>query len=224
MNKNITILFDLDGTLIDSTEAILESFYYTFTKQKFEFNGDDEEIKSHIGYPLDIMFTNLGVEQAKVMTFVDTYKEHYRKISEEKTFLLDFAKEAVQKASTFARLAVVTTKTTQYSIPLLKNLALFEYFEIIIGRQEVKNPKPDPEPIQTALKNMKIKPSKNVFMVGDTKLDLIAANRAHISSCGVLSGYGDKKELSCYTPFVTTNTLEAIKLIESSISKAYYKL
>jgi len=220
MNKNITILFDLDGTLIDSTEAILESFYYTFQKQKFEFHGDDEEIKSHIGYPLDIMFTNLGVEQKKVMDFVNSYKEYYRKISEEKTFLLDFVEEAVQEAFTFARLGVVTTKTTQYSIPLLKNLALFEYFETIIGRQEVKNPKPDPEPIQMALKNMKINPSRDVFMIGDTKLDLIAANRANISSCGVLSGYGYKKELSCYTPFVTTNTLEAVKLIKSSISKA----
>ena len=40
MNKNITILFDLDGTLIDSTEAILESFHYAFEKEKFQFNGN----------------------------------------------------------------------------------------------------------------------------------------------------------------------------------------
>jgi len=220
MNKNRTILFDLDGTLIDSTDAILESFYYTFEKQKFNFAGDDEEIKSHIGYPLDIMFANLGVEQTKVKVFVDSYKENYRKISEEKTFLLDFVQTALQEATQFARLAVVTTKTTEYSIPLLKNLGIYEYFETIIGRQEVKNPKPDPEPIYAALKNMNIHPSKDVFMIGDTKLDLIAANRADISSCGVLCGYGHRKELSLYTDNVTTNALEAVKLIKSTISKA----
>ena len=220
MSKNITILFDLDGTLIDSTEAILESFHYAFKKQKFEFNGDDEEIKSHIGYPLDIMFAALGVTEDKVVSFVDSYKENYQKISEEKTVLLEFAKESVQEAFTFARLAVVTTKTTQYSIPLLKNLGIFEYFETIIGRQEVKNPKPDPEPINVALKNMNVEPSRDIFMIGDTKLDLIAANRANISSCGVLCVYGYKKELCCYTPHVVTNALEAVKLIKSTISKA----
>ena len=219
-NKNITILFDLDGTLIDSTEAILESFYYAFEKQNYNFSGDDEEIKSHIGYPLDVMFANLGIEQDKVVDFVNSYKDNYRKISEEKTILLDFAKEAVVEASKFAKLAVVTTKTTIYSIPLLKNLGIFEYFEVIIGHQEVQNPKPDPEPIEVALKKMKIVPSKDVFMIGDTKLDLIAANRANVSSCGVLCGYGYKKELCCYTPYVTTNALEAVNLIKSTIFKA----
>ncbi len=219
-NKNITILFDLDGTLIDSTEAILESFYYAFNKQGYNFSGDDEEIKSHIGYPLDIMFANLGIEKEKVVDFVNSYKENYQKISEEKTILLEFAKEAVEEASKFAKLAVVTTKTTKYSIPLLKNLGIFEYFEVIIGRQEVQNPKPDPEPIEVALKKMKIVPSRDVFMIGDTKLDLIAANRANVSSCGVLCGYGYKKELCCYTPYVTTNALEAVNLIKSTISKA----
>ena len=220
MNKNITILFDLDGTLIDSTEAILESFHYAFEKEKFQFNGNDEEIKSHIGYPLDIMFANLGVSEDRVTDFVNSYKENYQKISEAKTVLLDFAKESVIEAYKFARLAVVTTKTTQYSIPLLKNLGIFEYFETIIGRQEVKNPKPDPEPIEVALKNMNLEPSREVFMIGDTKLDLIAANRAGISSCGVLCGYGYKKELCCYTPHVVTNPLEAVKLIKSIVSKA----
>lgn len=222
--KKITILFDLDGTLIDSTEAILESFHYAFQKQGFNFTGDDEEIKSHIGYPLDIMFVALGVEKNVVMDFVDSYKENYQRISEEKTVLLDFAKESVAEAAKFARLAVVTTKTTKYTIILLKKLGIFEYFETIIGRQEVKNPKPDPEPVLTALKKMNIVPSRDVFMIGDTKLDLIAANSASISSCGVLCGYGYKKELCCYTPLVTTNALEAVNLIKSTVSKAYCKL
>lgn len=218
--KNIIILFDLDGTLIDSTEAILESFDYAFKKHKFDFSGGDEEIKSHIGYPLDVMFSALGVEKNKVSDFVESYKENYRVISEQKTVLLKYAKQAVQEASKFARLGVVTTKTTQYSIPLLKNLGIYEYFETIIGRQEVKNPKPDPEPIEVALKNMGRESSRDIFMIGDTKLDLIAANRANISSCGVLCGYGHKKELSCYTPLVTTNALKAVNLIQSIISKA----
>ena len=108
------ILFDLDGTLIDSTEAILESFGYSF---KF-FNQktpDKKEIKKLIGLPLDIMFEELGAQKEKIWDYVDTYKNHYRKISAKKTKLLPFAKEAVEYANAFARLGIVTTKTALYS-------------------------------------------------------------------------------------------------------------
>ena len=57
MKKNI-ILFDLDGTLIDSTDAIVSTFMYSFKEMNFNFKGNEEDIKSYIGYPLDIMYAN----------------------------------------------------------------------------------------------------------------------------------------------------------------------
>ena len=78
MNKNKIILFDLDGTLIDSTDAILSTFYHSFKELNFDFNGNDEDIKSLIGYPLDIMYAKLGIEESKVWDFVDAYKNRYR--------------------------------------------------------------------------------------------------------------------------------------------------
>ena len=56
MNKNKIILFDLDGTLIDSTDAIVSTFYHSFKELNFDFKGNEENIKSLIGYPLDIMY------------------------------------------------------------------------------------------------------------------------------------------------------------------------
>ncbi|MBI3874221.1 MAG: HAD hydrolase-like protein, partial [Arcobacter sp.] len=56
------ILFDLDGTLIDSTEAIVGTFYYTFKKMNFEFHGKNEDIEKLIGYPLETMYQQLGVK------------------------------------------------------------------------------------------------------------------------------------------------------------------
>ena len=146
-------------------------------------------------------------------TFVDSYKIHYRKISQEKTTLLPDALEAVKEASKIARLGIVTTKTTQYSIPLLENFGLLKYFETIIGRQEVTNPKPHPEPILTALKNLNVKANLKCYIIGDTKLDLIAGNEAKISSVGVLCGYGYEDELKKYTHLIATNSLDAVKLI-----------
>ena len=214
-NKKIVILFDLDGTLIDSTEAILTSFDFAFKEQGFKFFGTNKDIENLVGYPLDHMFYKLGVPKENVWDFVDSYKSNYKKISEAQTVLLENAKESVMFASTFATLGVVTTKTTRYSIPLLKSFGILEQFDTIIGRQEVKNPKPHPEPIFKACEALNVKPTKDIFMIGDTKLDLIAANEAKISSVAVLSGYGDKKELSSFTKNICKDALEAVKLIKN---------
>ena len=209
-----TILFDLDGTLIDSTEAILESFQYAFDKQNFRFKGTSEDIKNEIGYPLDVMFHTLGVKKDMVWDFVDSYKEHYREISDQKTVLLPNATEAVELAHSFATLAVVTTKTSEYSRILLEKLGLMEYFEVLIGRQEVTHPKPHPEPIFKALEALKVEPSKDIYMIGDTKLDLIAANDAQINSIGVLCGYGTQEELVKYSSNIVADSLQAVKTIK----------
>lgn len=215
--KEIVILFDLDGTLIDSTDAITGCFFYSFKELNFDFKGTKEDIKNEIGYPLDIMYANLGVDKTKVWDFVSVYKQRYRKISKEQTYLLPNAVESVKLASSFARLGIVTTKTTEYTIPLLEHMGIMKYFETIIGRQEVVNPKPNPEPVLKCLDNMSLKPHKNIFMIGDTKLDLIAANKAGIRSVAVLCGYGKQSDLECYTNAICNDSLEAVTYIQKDL-------
>ncbi|MCI0501093.1 MAG: HAD family hydrolase [Epsilonproteobacteria bacterium] len=212
--KQIVILFDLDGTLIDSTDAIISTFYYSFEKKSFNFKGSEEDIKNLIGYPLDIMYEELGVAKEETCDFVDIYKQRYREISLEMTLILEDAIEALELASKHARLGIVTTKTTHYSIPLLENMGIMKYFECIIGRQEVINPKPHPEPVLKAMEIMNITTEKfEIYMIGDTKLDLIAAKEANITGVGVLCGYGKYNDLSKYSEHIENNSLEAVKRI-----------
>ncbi len=209
------ILFDLDGTLIDSTDAIVSTFYHTFEKLDFNFSGNEEDIKSLIGHPLDIMYQELGVPQEIVWDYVEAYKDRYKVISKQQTELLEFAKEAIELANTFARLSIVTTKTGLYSEQLLEHMDIKQYFEHVTGREHVEHPKPHPEPIHTTLDKMDIKETSDIWMIGDTELDLIAANGAGINSVGVLCGYGKEETLKEHTSFIASNSLEAVKLIKN---------
>ena len=209
--KNKIILFDLDGTLIDSTEAILESFAVAFKYFNDEVPSD-EAIKAEIGYPLDSMFMTLGVEKTKVWEYVDAYKAHYRKISCAKTILLPHAKEAIDLASRYAILGVVTTKTAKYSIELLEHMELMHYFEVLIGREDVVYPKPNPEPIEKALAKLP-SDTKEIWMVGDTCMDMLAARAANIGSVGLTCGYGTEKSLSECTDNIYQNVLQAVQYI-----------
>jgi phosphoglycolate phosphatase len=208
------ILFDLDGTLIDSTEAILEGFRVTFEKFNKSYPGD-EKVKKLIGLPLEIMFFKLGINE-NIEEFVNNYKMHYRKVSTQKTKLLPFSKEAILKASKFAKLGIVTTKTARYSRELLEHFGLMKYFEVLIGREDVINPKPHPEPILKALYLLKAD-KENAFMIGDTCLDIVSAKEAGIKAVGVKWEY-DENLKDC-AEIIKENVLEAVEFIEKLYKK-----
>lgn len=149
-----TLLFDLDGTLIDSTPAILDGFHYAFAHLGVA-EPSDEAIKKLIGHPLEVMFERLGVTR-DVQNFVLAYKQRYAQTFLDQTVLLSGAFEAVRAASEFANLGVVTTKTSKFSKILLQHLGIAEFFGTIVGREDVKNPKPSAEPILKALENLGI--------------------------------------------------------------------
>ena len=208
------ILFDLDGTLIDSTEAILEGFKVAFET----FGGvvpSNEEIKNEIGHTLEDMFLTLGVSSDRVDEHVHAYKMHYRIISCEKTILLPNAKEAVEEASQFATLGVVTTKTGEYSTILLEHMGLMHYFSVLIGREHVENPKPHQEPILKAL--AKLEHDRNMtWMIGDTCMDIDSAKNAGIKSVAVTSGYATHSVLQKCALYVCENVHEAVEHIKKS--------
>ncbi len=209
--KEQIILFDLDGTLIDSTEAILESFYVTYETLGVAAPRDTD-ITALIGYPLDDMFARLGFPATQTDTPVRIYKEHYRRISRAKTILLPGAKEAVEAAAQFAHLGIVTTKTGHFSRELMEHLGLMGYFTVLIGREDVHHPKPNPEPIHKALEAMP-QVTGETYMIGDTCMDMDAAKAAGVIGMGVLCGYGTRESLERCAMWVAKDVREAIPQI-----------
>ncbi len=207
----MTILFDLDGTLIDSTEAILESFEVALAHFG-EVLPDVTAIKAEIGHPLDVMFRTLGVSEERVWEHVHAYKEHYRRIANDKTVLLPQAREAVTLAHRHATLGIVTTKTGEYSREMLEHMDIMKYFDVLIGREDVTHPKPHPEPVLKALSKLNADRTE-CWMIGDTPMDIGAANAAGIRSIAVTCGYVSQNVLAEHTEILMPNALKAVQYI-----------
>jgi len=207
----MTILFDLDGTLIDSTEAILSGFHHTFDVLGGQ-RPEDVAIKALIGHTLEDMYGRLGVKPAQIERYVRNYKAHYREISTQKTVLLPGAEAAIEAAASFARLGVVTTKTALYSRELLEHFGVMNYFGVLIGREDVQHPKPHPEPVLSALRRLDADLALS-WLIGDTRMDAEAAARAGIGCVGVLCGYDSFEALSQVTRHIQNDALSAVHYI-----------
>lgn len=209
----MVILFDLDGTLIDSTEAVYDGFCTAFSALNHSL-PKLESVTALIGLPLDIMADELGIPEEKTEAFLQHYKQRYRAIAQEKTVLLPEANEAIMLAASHARLGVVTTKTARYSKELLEYFGVLRHFDVVIGREDVVNPKPHPEPILLALQKMNQAPSPEVWMIGDTCLDIRSAKQAGTSFVGLTSGYGTEESLrDCAGDWLHCHALEAVQRI-----------
>lgn len=208
-----TILFDLDGTLIDATITILQSFDYAF---KFHDKNpvNHEHIKPLIGYTLEDIFLKIGVESHMIDSYFNAYRDFYHTIYLKHTTLLEYAQEAIIMASEFADLGVVTTKGSKVLPDLLEHLGILKYFKTLVGRHDVINPKPHAEPINLALRNLN-KDDKDsrasTFMIGDTTLDALSAINANVVPLSVLCGYNDKTKLSKVNNKIFKNAFEAVE-------------
>ena len=204
------LLFDLDGTLLDSIDGIYHSFIHACGAA---FSPTRDEVRSLIGLPLAEMFIAVGFEPKEAQDRAIAYKNHYRKIYLQETKLLPNVIESLIMASGFAHLGVVTTKTALYSKHILQHFDILKFFQVVVGSEDVEHPKPHPEPILKALCSLPIAPKEQVFMIGDTIYDLEAAHNAQINSVWVRSGYGVGLESSANASF--DNVYDAVKALRA---------
>ncbi|WP_027326723.1 HAD family hydrolase [Helicobacter pametensis] len=206
------LLFDLDGTLIDSTEAILEAFLQTASDYDITLEGREGEICSMIGMTLADMFLRIGIPSETIQECVAKYRSYYREVFLQKTFLLPNVKELLQTLPSTYQMAVVTSKSHYFSEKILENLGVLKFFYTIVGIDDVMEPKPSAEPILKALHNLEYDSSR-VFMIGDTRFDMEAAKNASVVGIGVNGKY--QKDLAKYTSLVFADMEQALRYIEA---------
>lgn len=208
------LLFDLDGTLIDSTQAILESFVNASLFFGYNFKGREEEIQALIGSPLREMFVKMGLPQGEIEECVKLYRSNYERIYLQKTILLPKVMDSFKTLPSSYLLGVVTSKSSFFSKKILENLGMIKYFFRIVGIDDVKEPKPSAEPIFKALEGLEYDKSQ-VYMIGDTFFDMQSAKNADVVGIGVQGKYD--KNLKEYTDFVFEDIQQALEYIKHQL-------
>lgn len=210
-----TIIFDLDGTLIDSADGIVEAFNYAMTQNGLK-SQPAEEIKKHIGYSLEHMFgqyTNSNPELLKsyfraraVQTVVNSSNP------------LNGANGTVTSLfESGYKLGIATSKIRSHIDGILNKLGWEKYFCQVIGGDEVANIKPDSEQFSSLMALMKANP-ENTVIVGDTINDIMPAKKLSVRSVAVKSPYGDSKEVMNLNPDFF---IEGISHLPQTINKMF---
>lgn len=176
------VLFDLDGTLIDTNELIIQTFQ-TVLDERFPGKYSRETILPFLGPPLSETFQQVDPTQ------VDDLIEAYRKWNMENHDAMVQAFPGVVETlehlhARGIKLAIVSTKRNEMIERALNLMNVRQYFTAVIGLDDVKNAKPDPEPVQLALSKLEVKP-EHALMVGDNFHDIVAARAAGVDSVAV---------------------------------------
>ncbi|MCP3775808.1 pyrophosphatase PpaX [Paenibacillus sp. MZ04-78.2] len=193
-----TVLFDLDGTIVDTNELIIQSFLHTFEGITAE-PVTREHIVPNMGRPLiEQMVFFSGREQ------VDDLVQKYRAFNvvhhDELVREFPYVRETLAKLhAAGVKLGVVTSKIRQTTEMGLKLTGLYDYFGTIVTVDDVGKAKPDPEGIHRAVRELGGDLS-SVLMVGDSHYDIEAAHNAGIPSVAVAWSLKGTEYLKEYHP------------------------
>ncbi|KAF0145527.1 MAG: phosphoglycolate phosphatase [Nitrospirae bacterium] len=187
------IIFDLDGTLVDSSTDITNALNYAIKPYGLKPLTIKDTVKM-VGEGLTklvekIVGNNTGIKNEVLDRFIAYYTEH----------LTDFTKpypgiiETLEKLKGFKK-AVISNKREALSKKLLKDLGLLRFFDIVLGSDSVHEKKPSPVPVRKVLELLKIAPGK-ALIVGDSNFDIQAGKSAGIITVAVTYGFRNRESL-----------------------------
>jgi pyrophosphatase PpaX len=203
-NKIDTVLFDLDGTLIDTNELIVSSYLHTLD-QYLPGQFKRQDVLPFMGPTLRDVFE--GIDSTRADEMIRTYREY--NLSNHDRLVTEFegVNQTIRSLSENGyKLAVVTTKLADTAKMGLKLTGLEEYFPVLIALDHVEKAKPDPEPIYKALDQLGSKP-ESAMMVGDNHHDVLAGKNAGTKTAGVSWTLKGREHLAAYDPDYMLNQM-----------------
>lgn len=183
MRKIEAVLFDLDGTIIDTNELIIESFLHALKGIVPESFGRTHIIPS-MGQPLTMQLQQFSGWQ-NVDDLTRLYREYNHLRHDEMVSLFPSVAEVIRALhEADIKIGIVTTKMRASSIRALELLGVYKYVDTLVALDDVQHAKPDPEPVAKAIAALKVDAAAT-FMVGDSSVDMKSAIAAGAIPVGV---------------------------------------
>ena len=212
------LLFDLDGTLIDSAKDLALSINYMleqigrdiFSEEVIDLwvgNGAATLVKRALSSS-DIIDENIDEELFEKSLSI--FLEYYKNNSCVKTVPYLYVETTLKKLQIHGyKMAIITNKPYDFIQPILKKLDLEKYFLYYIGGDSLNVKKPNPEPLLYVCDTLHVEPENSV-MIGDSKNDILAAKAANIQSIAVSYGYNYGEDIRVYGSDVTVDDFSDI--------------
>ncbi len=191
------LLFDFDGTLLNTNDLIIQTFMHVLN-ERFPGQYSPKDCLKFIGPSLKQTFNDIapGEEEALIAKYRAWNIEHHDKLVSQYP---DVVSTLEQLKSQGIRLAIVSTKRNDTIDRGLSILGATHLFDVRIGTDDVKNVKPDPEPVLLALERLGID-KEDAIMIGDNSHDIEAGHRAGVRAAGVAWAIKGEAYLQQYQP------------------------
>ena len=177
------ILFDLDGTLVNTNQLIFNSFQKAFKELLKENTLSNEEIINCIGPTLEQTGEKYYPQDPNA--FVEYYRHYYQMNHDDMIEIFPGIIEMLENLKQLQlKLVIVTSKKRDMTIKALKYLNIYDYFDLIVSSDDVRCPKPHPEPIETVMNYYGLTRDE-CLMVGDNSHDIECAHAAGVKSVAV---------------------------------------
>jgi HAD superfamily hydrolase (TIGR01549 family) len=200
-NEVAALLFDLDGTLIDTDDVMGEGLARKLAPISWLFpKGDPQPFARWLLMALEIPLNYMAMtmEHLGLARIVMSVADRTRRLkglgTRDRHRLVPGAREVIEELAARYRLAVVTTRARPDADAFLRAHDLYDLFEVITTRSDVWRLKPHPAPVLRTVDALGVAPAQCWF-IGDTNLDVLAGKRAGVFAVGVLTGFGEKREL-----------------------------
>lgn len=188
------VLFDLDGTLINTNDLILASFQHTL-REKLGLEVPPEEIYQYFGEPLVYTMARYAPDRAEELA--DFYRVFNHANHDQLLRNFEGVSEALSTLHTAGvQLAIVTSKHVALARRGLRVANLDKYFPVVVGMDETEKHKPEPEPALLALQRLGVEPGPHVLMVGDSRFDILCGRNAGCKTAAVGWTVQDRAQLA----------------------------
>jgi pyrophosphatase PpaX len=194
-----TVLFDLDGTLIDSVRLILDSYHHTLAAHGLPPRSDAEWLRG-VGTPLAVQFAEWGDDRDTLEALIATYREynlaHHDRMVTVYPGVVDVV-SAIKRRG--LRTGLVTSKNRLGALRGLTLVKLESLMDVLVCADEVTNPKPHPEPVEKAVDLLGANPAETVY-VGDSIHDMRSGRAAGVQTAAALWGPFGRSHLEGASP------------------------